>query len=179
MLMSSEGRQLILAVDPGNVTGVALWDLNDLRATPVAAEIVGAPDVYRAINLLLSEVHDRGDSLEVVAESFVIGSRTMKATRTWDVLNILGYLDSLPYLSGEAVTLQKPAQAKSFATDTKLKRISWWKPTEGGHANDALRHLFTYVCEWYRPTVAPLVKKAYEGDRYTKRSAAVKEDDRG
>jgi len=168
----TDGRRLILAVDPGNVTGVALWDLNDLRATPVAAEIATAAAAYLAVDKLINEAADRGDDLEIVAESFTIGSRTLKAARTWDVLNILGFLDSLPHLRGVAVTLQKPAQAKSFATDAKLKRITWWHPTEGGHANDALRHLFTYVCEWYRPHVGPLVKRAYEGGEYARKPDA-------
>ena len=33
---------------------------------------------------------------------------------------------------GVPLTQQTPATAKSFATDAKLRRIGWYKPTKGG-----------------------------------------------
>ncbi len=43
------------------------------------------------------------------------------------------------------LTLQTPATGKGFGTDAKLKHLGWYNPTQGGHSNDAARHLLTYL----------------------------------
>jgi len=53
---------------------------------------------------------------------------------------------------------QTPAQAKSFATDDKLRKLGWFSPTPGGHANDATRHLLVYLAGIkHGPTLAALL----------------------
>ena len=53
---------------------------------------------------------------------------------------------------------QTPAQAKSFGTDDKLRRLGWYTPTPGGHANDAARHLLAFAVgvEHYTPLLGAL-----------------------
>jgi hypothetical protein len=149
---------LILAVDPGNVTGVALFDPNEPSARPVTREIQHKDDVYRSINKLKYDA----SVFDIVAERFVISQRTIKSERQTDALDILGYLDSLRALYGLEFTLQTAAQAKRFCPDGKLRSLGWYERTKDGHANDALRHLFTYLASAHRntPGVEGLLKRS-------------------
>lgn len=75
----------------------------------------------------------------VVCESFV----PRPGVRTWqpDALEVIGAIRYACYKYGHPFELQTPAQAKQFATDAKLRKIGWHRSTEGGHENDARRHL--------------------------------------
>lgn len=127
----------ILAIDPGNVTGVATYHRGRLETSELPKH-----EVYE---FLLPFITDRVFPLEVVAERFVISQRTIRSERQGDALDILGFLDGLCYLEMVPLTLQTAAQAKSFATDDKLRRLGWYQKTKDGHANDACRHLLVYL----------------------------------
>lgn len=129
----------ILAIDPGLVTGWAC--LVPETGQFVAQQTEGRHEFYRQFEAAIAG----GTTLEVVAEKYTITARTAQLTAQYDALYILGMLDYLCEKVGISLTLQTPAQAKGFATDTKLKAVEWYTPTKGGHANDAARHLLTYV----------------------------------
>jgi hypothetical protein len=44
------------------------------------------------------------------------------------------------YYGVEFDALQKPSE-KGFASAAKLKKMGWYRPSKGGHQNDAARHL--------------------------------------
>ena len=75
----------------------------------------------------------------VVCESFI----PRPGAKTWqpDAIETIGVLRHLCRWHRHRFELQAPADAKRFSTDAKLKRLGWYQPTEGGHANDAIRHL--------------------------------------
>lgn len=126
----------ILAVDPGNMTGMAFlggfealtpnepktWELPALEATQLCDAIL---DDY--IEIL------------VVCESFI--PRPGAGTFQPDAMYTIGALRYLALKHRAGFELQSPADAKKFSTDKKLKSLGWHTPTPDGHANDALRHL--------------------------------------
>lgn len=130
---------IVLAYDPGLVTGWALW--NPLTQDFTSGQIEGRHAFYRAVEGIM----DSGYRPEVVGEKFTIGPQTMKKTKQYDALYINGVVDYWAAKHGFSFTLQTPAQAKNFASDDKLKTLGWHKPTSGGHANDASRHMLTYL----------------------------------
>lgn len=119
----------IIAVDPGNMTGVAMADLPDGK--PESWEI---GDAMTAVNFVK---HKQADL--IVVEDF----RPRPGIRTWqpDALHIIGALRFVAWETNTELVLQQPSDAKRFSTNDKLDRIKWYHPTEGGHANDAMRHL--------------------------------------
>ena len=118
-----------IAVDPGGTTGVAMtgngqtvatWELSPMEAVELVEDFIDENSV-------------------VVCESFT----PRPGVRTWqpDAVEVIGALRYLCFKRGLELVLQSPAAAKRFGTDDKLKRIGWYKPTRGGHSNDAVRHL--------------------------------------
>jgi len=58
-----------------------------------------------------------------------------------DTTSIIGVIRYMTGIAGGECYGQSPAEAKSFATNDKLRTAGFWTPTTGGHSNDAARHL--------------------------------------
>lgn len=124
---------LIVAVDPGLTTGIAVW--NDGRFHSEEND-----DPMMTL-LGLDFAIEKAD--HIVCENFVPRPRV-----TWqpDALHIIG---TLRYLCWRAqVPFHLPKQggntAKSYATDERLKKAGFYVPGKG-HANDAARHLLKFL----------------------------------
>lgn len=134
---------MILAVDPGKTTGWASYvpgePLSETESHFSAGELGLQAFLERADERLTE-----GD--EVVCERFTISKRTLTAAADahWAMKGI-GVLEYWCTTRGLKFTLQTPAEAKGFATNEKLKAIGWYTATTGGHANDGVRHLLTYM----------------------------------
>jgi len=140
---------MTLAIDPGLVTGWALYP------GFISGQVEGRFAFYNWFEGIPAP--DR-----VVCEDFLISERTIKASRQADPHRIIGYLEGVCYERGIEFYLQTPAQAKSFASDDKLRAVDWFFPSKGGHQNDAARHLLTW-----------LVKHPTEGKALRERLAGV------
>lgn len=139
MLKATNDRHIVFAYDPGLVTGWACYE--PATQAFVSGQVPGRHDFYRQFEQSIAY----GGTIEVVGEKFVITGRTATLTAQYDALYINGTVDYLAEKLGFPFELQTPREAKAFATDTKLKALGWYKPTKGGHANDATRHLLTYI----------------------------------
>lgn len=122
-----------LAIDPGKMCGIAMRSNPDI-VWPATWELPTWEAVQFADAVLTT-----GEGFTVVCESFT----PRPGTRTWqpDALEVIGALRWTCMKYAHEFELQTPAQAKSFSTNEKLKRIGWYSPTKDGHANDAVRHL--------------------------------------
>lgn len=120
----------ILAVDPGGTTGWAYWKDGEFTSGEESDWLYwlcegGSP--FEDI------VH------HLVIEKYTITAKTAKLSQQTDALRCTGALECHAWAFTQ-VHWQTPAEAKSFSTDFKLKRIGWYRPGKG-HANDAARHL--------------------------------------
>lgn len=121
-----------IGIDPGDMTGWARMINGD----------------FASGQLPLNEVLDwvfigleTGIRPVIFCEDFIITPQTAKKSRQTSALDGIGALKWMGHKFEVDVVMQTPAAAKSFSTDEKLKAIDWYKPTKGGHANDAARHL--------------------------------------
>ena len=136
---------ITLAVDPGGITGVA-WAAGDdplVQGAVISGEVPGGRfgfyDWFEAFV-------ERGYPLRaVVCEDFIVTAKTARLTQQPDAMRIIGYLEAWTRRHGVPFVLQTPSTAKTFATNTKLRHFGWYQPTSGGHNNDAVRHLLTYL----------------------------------
>ena len=138
---------LILGIDPGGKTGVAVYNIRTLEVD-YRDEVSGGTEGFAA---WFKE--SKAEQFEdIVCESFQLDDRTAKPDLT--PVEIIGHLKSL-----DAVTkFQTPAQAKSLITNAVLKRAGLYPPygqVKGGHSTDALRHALYYVVTTlkHRPTL--------------------------
>lgn len=130
---------LVIAADPGKITGYAFWN--------------GGLDLLESGQMPLFDFLQMADGRitlvsrpTIVCERFTVTQRTVtKAGDAHWAMQGIGVLQYFAFARGCDFVLQSPAEAKSFATDDKLKAIGWYKHTTGGHRNDATRHLLTYL----------------------------------
>jgi hypothetical protein len=131
----------VLAVDPGKMTGVALFDTEGPDGAPILLE---SHEFERdELEDWLTYILDPGEDIqvEVVAERYIIGD----ADSPWSLreLGVLSYL-SRRGGCGEP-KLQTPADAKAFAPNERLKKLGYWHKGGAGHALDAIRHGILYM----------------------------------
>ncbi len=131
----------IVAIDPGKTTGWAEFDTD----TP---EIIRCGEIGELVNLRTFLLRwftvSSKDEVRVVIEDFTISQRTIKTALDYTALRIIGWA----VIEGEfwdvPPVLQLPMR-KTFASDDILKQVGWYRPSKGGHQNDALRHLLYYL----------------------------------
>jgi len=144
---------MILAVDPGGTTGVAIWrpHYGIFTALQVPNGRLGFFEWFDSCDWAAQSKVD----LAIVCEDFIIGAHTLKKTLQVDPLRIIGYLEGWSHILDVPFKLQAPATGKGFGTDTKLKHVGWYTPGLP-HATDAARHLLTYTRN--RPEVTDLLR---------------------
>jgi hypothetical protein len=131
-----------LAVDPGKVTGVATWDGN--TPGPLTQEL----KPYEYVQFLENFLFTAAWPLRVVLEGFTIRANTHKLSQRdigWP-LELIGATRAACWRvlgRNHEVQLQSAITVKTFVTDKKLRRVSWYVP--GDHARDATRHLYYYL----------------------------------
>jgi hypothetical protein len=135
----------VLAVDPGVLSGVAVVEFTeDGTAHILTAHEVPTTEVYGAIKVAVGTYPDAA----LVSEAFTITARTARVRAPNDSLEIIGAMKALAHDLGrgwEAVTLQRPSDAKHLVSNDMLRDIGAWYRGGEGHANDALRHAVLYA----------------------------------
>ena len=129
-----------LWLDPGETTGWALWYFE--QETLFMAEYE-REEIGRFLERWMST---GGRHTVLGCEKFTITAHTARLSQQPAALEIIGVARHLAqkYRAPEFRVDQTPAQAKSFCTDAMLRRLGWYKAALG-HANDAARHLLTYL----------------------------------
>lgn len=131
---------LEVALDPGKATGL-MWRCAG-NGTQKAFDL---PE-DKAMDWLIEKI-EAGRVRLIVCESFVINMQTVKKGQDGQSsIRQIGVAQHWSRWYDIPFVLQTPAEAKSFATDEKLKRIGWW--TRGSdHARDASRHMMLYLAK--------------------------------
>ncbi len=123
---------MILAIDPGLATGLARF-YNDLNFQSGILE-GGFDAMSDELALLVPATIEF-----VVIENFI--PRGGALTIQLDALHIIGAVKHWCRQERKPLIIQSPAQAKSFATNDKLKACGWFNKGTEGHDNDAARHM--------------------------------------
>ncbi len=135
---------IILSVDPGDRTGLALYDTatNAFHSWEMEPIDFMLQDVYPYIS--------HGDVDLVICEDFIIHADTpkMKKPLRWP-LEMKGAIRWMCLKHKMKLVIQTPSQ-KDWMDDDKLQHIGWYKGTKAknataGHSDDAARHIGVYL----------------------------------
>jgi hypothetical protein len=140
-----ELTDLLLAVDPGKATGIALLQKDGDEVKVVWSR---ETEYYETADLMNKTLHDHGPTLHVACENFFITAETGKKSQAPWSLKLIGTLEYLCHAYGmEPPTLQPPSRAKDFVPNDRLRALGIWHVGGAGHAKDALRHGVLYYVE--------------------------------
>jgi hypothetical protein len=134
---------IIIGCDPGNVSGMAWWDLrkdapSQWREEPY--ETFG--DTFREWMSWCANLDKR--NVHVGCEKYVMtpGIKTAQPA----ALMTMGIVEDQTKLYGTGLHWYLSATTKK-KSNTLLRKLGWWTPTKDGHVNDALR---VVLCELSR-----------------------------
>jgi hypothetical protein len=134
---------VLVAVDPGVVTGLATWDSDGEVCTS------WQEPTWYAVDRVWAMLESRAAEV-VICEAYTVTAATLRKTRQYDALESIGALRWMSNRHGVEFVLQTPADAKRFVESPggrygKLRRAGWYNPTPGNHAADAAAHLMLYL----------------------------------
>ena len=132
----------ILAVDPGDTTGWALF---------VDATLKECGHVGGNFATLEKLIHAARPDVLVIEEYRIYGWRAKQ--HSWSdvpTLRLIGGMQMLAQQMGLPVVMQTAQQAKGFSRDEKLRSWNFYQVGKK-HANDAIRHACYYVLFGTKP----------------------------
>ncbi len=144
--------KFVIACDPGKTTGIAYFGDPREGGMFSALQIEGRKEFAEYFEEDLRWQPDM-----VIAELYTVGALQRSITNQNDALYINGWLELECHLRNIPFMFAPVSATKKFATDDKLKALGWYTPTKGGHANDAARHLLTYLAK--RPEGQELLRR--------------------
>jgi hypothetical protein len=152
---------IIIGVDPGKITGIAMWQSNQALldfyhvegCNPWTVAESGNTEVLSRIRLLL-----RGRTPTLIAcERYVQGTGRRPMSYQGDAQHITGEVSGLAQELGCKFALQLAGPAKKTGNDQVLKQLGCYAATPDGHGNDACRQVIRALATFYPETYAELV----------------------
>lgn len=134
---------IIVGIDPGNVTGMAWWDLDKEDPTQWLEQ------PYDGFGNALRKWIDWGrlkeEEITVGVEKYTM-TPGIKTAQPYALMN-MGIIEDQCRLYGVPFHYHLPSTTKRQVSNTLLRKLGWWTPTKDGHVNDALR---VVLCELSR-----------------------------
>lgn len=125
---------MILAIDPGLMTGWAIWNSGSHQFTSGQEDFEG----------FAYTLEEAAHHIELyIVERYTINADTAKKSPQPEALEVTGMVRYFATMERTPMLMQSPSEAIGFATDDRLREVGWYRPGKG-HANDAARHLFLY-----------------------------------
>lgn len=133
---------IILAVDPGLVSGYASWtskgqhlETREIPYQECGEHVYGVLEGYRTSDV----------NIQLVVERYTMSTGVKTAQP--EALKTMGQLELLARLYDVQLHYYLPATTKKMISNARLKDVGWYRATKDGHANDATRlvgvHLLT------------------------------------
>lgn len=122
-----------IAIDPGLTSGVFMTQ--DENPTKFLAYELDFDNLATHMDGYFSETK------EIIYEKYTITGETLKKTRQYEALEVIGMLRYFALVEDIPLIDQTPGNAKRLATDDRLRDLGWYIPGKG-HATDAARHMF-------------------------------------
>jgi hypothetical protein len=149
-------NKLVLSVDPGKASGVALFAYSDGEEPELIWSGEYQQEEYaKPIRQALGDAFARAIPIEIVCERFLISMQTVKNSQAPYSLEQIGILKQCIMDMGMApddIYFQSPADAQAMFPNEALKKLGYWYKGGEGHALDAIRHgLLRLVKSGWKP----------------------------
>jgi hypothetical protein len=147
---------ILVGVDPGNVTGIAVWwdpDFFDSRERGSTFDVAEVADSTKVVSVIKRMLDGHRPHLMAV-ERF---KQNPRKTQQPAAAEVTGAVRSLAEELHVRCVYQSPSPAKKIAPTEVLKRVGWYSPTPDGHQNAALSHVLLLMATYVPVKFAQLV----------------------
>lgn len=140
--------QYVMWIDPGLASGWAAYDYAAQSFVCGEEELTGMGERIRAVATAIPV-----EQLAVGCEDYLSlgGPGTPRYSH-----QVIGMVTRMAYEYGFTMLPLVPSSMRKLASIGKLKKLGWYKPTPGGHAIDASRHLLAYMLRNHRQRKLPV-----------------------
>jgi hypothetical protein len=131
---------ILVGVDPGKVTGIAVWwdpDFYDSTERGRDIDIAEVEDSTKVASVIRRILEGNKPHL-ILIERF---KQNARKTNQPEASEVTGAVRSLAEELHVRCVYQSPSPAKKLGTTTLLKKLGWWSPSTGDHQNSACRHV--------------------------------------
>ena len=135
--------KLVLAVDPGKASGVALFEYDGGEPRLILSGEYQMREYAKPIRDAITMSRDKNVPIDIVCERFTINMQTVKNSQAPYSLEQIGILRQIMLdneIDPESIIFQSPSDAKGMFANDKLKKLEYWHRGGDGHALDAIRH---------------------------------------
>jgi hypothetical protein len=142
---------LIIGIDPGNVTGIAVYDL-ETKIKPITWE-TPADQVGTWMRSFDSLMRHQAP-VHVIGEQYVMtpGIKTSQPA----ALETMGVMKDQCAHLGWSLSWVQVRTSKKTANNDLLRRLGWYTKTKDGHANDGCRLVVSGLLHYDRQEYARL-----------------------
>lgn len=146
---------ILVGVDPGKVTGIAVWwDPNFYDTTgKVNIDVAEVDDSTKVATVIRRMLDGQRPHLIMVERC----RQNPRKTNQPEAVEVTGAVRSLAEELHVRCVYQSPSPAKKMGTTELLKRLDFWHPSEGGHQNAATSHLLLGMATFMPVRFAQLV----------------------
>jgi hypothetical protein len=127
----------LLAVDPGNTTGWALFNTEDLSLIHSDAQPYTLLEWWELLQAIAPK--------QMVVERFALYAHKAEnqVNSTFLTVEVIGVCRLYSQVVGIPMATQTAQQGKQIWSDGRLKQFDYWQPNK--HARDAIRHGLTFM----------------------------------
>lgn len=147
---------IIVGVDPGKATGVAVWwnpDDYDGIDTAVVTAVVTVPD---SVPAMIRRMLDGNEPTLIACERFVVAPGG-KLTSQPDASRICSEVRTLAQDLGRRCVWQSPGPAKKIAPRPLLTKLGYRRRGQTDHEDNATQHIMLCLATYFPDVFAKII----------------------
>jgi len=152
----------IFGVDPGKVSGVALWVPSITHLTVFASAELMRDEIKSWMMTQIMRVsliqQTPVNPCLIATENFTQAKGGQPLTNQPDALRVIGVLRTIADEMNCSLTTNGASPAKKLANNDRMRRIGWYKYTKNGHETDARRQILITAARFHKDLFRDIIK---------------------
>lgn len=154
---------LMFGVDPGKISGVALWVPSISHKHIFASAELKREEIKPwMLDQLREAAITRQTAVRpclIATENFAQARGGRPLTNQPDALRVISVLRAIADEMNCSLTTNSASSAKRLANNDRMRRIGWYKYTKDGHETDARREILITASRFHKDLFRDIIKE--------------------